>query len=336
MSIDLFLRCKKSPTTKAIEKVIFPLGWEKQEYFPCSKARSYLWFHRENYESTRGCWLFLNKPDEDDPKGTKLVFHAYSNAGRSYEDFEAQNNVIKALKKAYGGSIYNPQEGSQSYLFNDLPKLSSAEKACGFTYVDFQYNLNRASMAVSDISKHAIKMMGLGDWYGSLDAGVIRNNTLLPFLIASIESFLKEFFIAYLETHPNVQEKIYEKKSKLEYSELKQLLSGEKTLAELEADNYTFQNLYSANNAYENYIDVDIFKVLNKRKRVKNKSRIVRDVIVEILDLRHKIIHAAYIDIGLDRNRMETYIAYARKAGELFVSSFLAEKRFRIDLEEYV
>lgn len=307
MSIDLFLRCKKSPTTKAIEKVIFPLGWEKQEYFPGSKARSYLWFHRENYESTRGCWLFLNKPDEDDPKGTKLVFHAYSNSGRSYEDFEAQNNVIKALKKA-----------------------------CGFTYINFQHNLNRASMAVSDISKHTIKMMELGDWYGSLDAGVIRNNTLLPFLVASTESFLKEFFIAYLETYPNVQEKIYEKKSKLEYSELKRLLSGEKTLAELEADNYTFQNLYSANNAYKNYIDVDIFKVLNKRKRVKNKSRIVRDVVIEILDLRHKIIHAAHIDIGLDRNRMETYIAYARKAGELFVSSFLAEKSFRIDLEEYV
>jgi len=336
MSIDLYLRCKRSPNARAIEKIIFPLGWEKQEYFPGSKNLSYQWFHRENFESTRGCWLFLSKPSDDDPSDTKLVFHAYSNAGRSHEDVEAQNGVIKALRKAFEGSIYNPQEGKQSYLENDIPKLSPSEKACGFTYIDFQHNLNRASMAVSDISERTQKMMELSEWYATLDVGIVRNNTLLPFLIASLESFLKEFFIAYLETHPDVQKKIYEKKSKIEYSELKKLLIGEKTLAELEADNYTFQNLYSANNAYKNYIDVDIFKILDKRKKVKNQSRVVRDVVVEMLDLRHRIIHAAYIDISLDRSRMERYVSYTRKAGELFVNTFLSEKSFRIDLEEYV
>lgn len=336
MSIDLYLRCKRSPSTKAVEKIIFPLGWEKQEYSPGSRERSYQWFHRENYESTRGCWLFLYKPGEDVPKGTKLVFHAYSNAGRSHEDYEAQNAVIKALRKAFGGSIYNPQEGKQSYLENDIPKLAPSEKACGFTYIGFQHNLNRASMAISDISEQTQKMMNLGEWYATLDVGILRNNTLLPFLIASLESFLKEFFIAYLETHADVQEKIYNKKSKIEYSELKKLLSGEKTLAELEADNYTFQNLYSANNAYKNYIDVDIFMILDKRKKVGNKSRIVRDVVIEMLELRHRIIHAAFIDISLDRIKMESYVAYTRKAGELFADAFLSEKNFRIDLEEYV
>jgi len=336
MSIDLFLRCKRSPSTKAVEKVVLPLGWEKQEYFPGSKGRSYVWFHRENYESTRGCWLFITKPEETDPKGTKLVFHAYSNAGRSHEDYEAQNGVIKALRKSFGGSIYNPQEGNQSYLVNDIPKLSPSEKACGFTYIDFQHNLNRASMAVSDISENTKKMMELGEWYASLDVGLLRNNTLLPFVVASLESFLKEFFTEYLETHPDVLEKVYEKKSKIEYSELKKLLSGEKSLAQHEADNYTFQNLYSANNAYKNYIDVDIFKILDQRKKVGKKVKVVRNVIVEMLELRHRIIHAAHIEITLDKDKMSTYIAYTRKAGELLVNTFLSEKQFRIDLEEWV
>ncbi|QKT03871.1 hypothetical protein HUS23_08590 [Ectothiorhodospiraceae bacterium 2226] len=329
MSIDLFLRCKRSPRIGEIERVILPLGWVKQQHCSDREERIYRWFHTENYESIRGCWLFIRRAGESDPKFTKLVFHAYSNAGRSHEDYAAQNGVIKALRKAFGGGIYNPQEGKQSYLVNDIPKLSPAEKACGFKYIDFQHNLNRASLALSDISEK------LG-WDPTLNIGLIRNNTLLPFVVASLESFFKEFFIAYVETHPNVQEKIYEKKSKIEYAELKKLLSGEKTIAQHEADNYTFQNLYSASNAYKTYVGVDIFKVLDRRKKSGTKVRVVRDVIMEMLDLRHRIIHAAHLETSLDRERMLIYISYTRKAGQLFVDAFLSERQFRIDLDEWV
>ena len=70
----------------------------------------------------------------------------------------------------------------------------------------------------------------------------------------------------------------------------------------------------------------DLFKVLGGRKSVKNRRRIVRDVIVEILELRHKIVHRAHIELDLDRERMETYIQYLRKAGELFAFSQRAIK----------
>lgn len=336
MSVDLYFRCKAKPTLEKVETVIFPLGWRKQEYFTGYKEPSYLWFHQENYESTRGCWLFVNKPDSGDPKGTRIVFHAYSNAGRSYEDLEAQNQVIRSLRKVFGGSLYNPQEGNSSYLYNDLPRLRPSEKACGFVYINYQQNLGRASLIVADVSEKAKKMKQLDEWTITWDKGILKNNTTLPFLVSCLESFLREFFVAYVETHPDIKERIYEKTAKIEYRQLRDLLSGKKTLAELEAENYTFQNLYSAHAAYKAYIGVDIFDILNKRRRVGKTSRIVRDVIQEILELRHKIVHTAFLDIDLNKERMDTYIGYLRKAGQLFVNKFLAEKNFRIDLEEYV
>jgi hypothetical protein len=183
MSIDLFLRCKQKPAISDIEAVIFPLGWEACEYVPGSGRTSYLWFHHENYESIRGCWLFLDDPENDDPLGTKLVFHAYSNAGRSFEDMEAQNQVIRSLRKTFGGSIYNPESGRTSYLDNDLPRLTPAEKACGFTYINYQQNLQRASLITEESSTQSIKLKEIGHWYATLDKAILRNNATVPFLV---------------------------------------------------------------------------------------------------------------------------------------------------------
>jgi len=337
VSIDLYLRCKKEPSIPEIEEVILPLGWAPMEYGEGRHEAVYRWFHREKFESLRGAWLYVSRSEEDGPKGTKTVFHAYSKAGRSYEDIQAKNDVVKALRKSFGGSPYNPQEGNCSYLINDWPLLTAGEKACGYVYITFQDNLYSVSCLATEFPEITEERSEWVRCSGIHEEGALINNVALPFLVSSLESFLREFFVAYLEWHPEVQETIYNKKNaKIEFSELKLLLSGDKTLAEIEADNYTFQNLNSANQAYKQYIDVDIFRILNKRKKVGDSRRIVREVILEMLELRHKIIHTAFIDYRLDKTRLDTYVGYTRKAGELFVSTFLTEKHFRIDIGEYV
>jgi len=142
VSRDLYLRCKQHITADQIETVILPLGWVRTEDL------CYSWFHTEHHESTRGCWLYVTYDPEDQPRGTKTLFHAYSNAGRSHEDLEAQNGVLRALRKDLGGSLLNPEDGRRTYLLNDVPKLTPSEKACGFTYVVFDQHLGRVSMLI--------------------------------------------------------------------------------------------------------------------------------------------------------------------------------------------
>lgn len=339
MSLDLLLRSKSKPTAEEIESIIVPLGWERAEY-GSGKGISYRWFHREHYESLRGAWLFIYQgadlDEEDLPKGTLTLFHSYSNVGRSYEDLEAQNEVLRALRKAFGGSVFDPQESKCAYLVNNEPRFTPAEKACGLAYFNFQNNVGRASLLIERVGERAVRLGELIPAMLTLDSAILRNNTIVPFLVATLEAFLKELFVAYLDMHPSVQERIYEKKSKLEYAQLRQLLSGDRTLAELEADDYVFQNLDSANAAYKRYLDIDIYTVLNTRKQYRKRNLFVRDVIREMLDLRHKIIHTAYIDVTLNEDKVERYLFYLQAAGRLFAQRLLHDKALRIELDEYV
>ena len=336
MSLDLYLRSRVRPTEEEIERVILPLGWKRQDHHSKSGTLSYNWFFREEFRSIRGCWLFVEYDPEEAPKDTQVRFHSYSNAGRSYEDLDAQNAVLRTLRKHFGGSLFNPGEGNGSYLVNDIPKLSPAEKGCGMAYVYYQQNLGRATLLVDDLSDRSIALSEFSDFFLTLDIGILRNNTLIPFLIAALETFLRELFTRYLELRPEIQERIYTARTKLEYSQLKDLLSGEKTLAQLEAEQYTFQNLASANVAYKRYLEIDLMKVLGVRKRWKSRIRNVREVIEEMLELRHKIIHSAYIDISLNREKVEMYVFYLEQAGQLLAERLLNERSFRIDLEQYI
>ena len=329
MSLDLFLRIKQKPNIKEIEAIIFPLGWKAWEY-----ENEYFWYHEQNYESTRGAWLYLSEPSEDDPKDTKLVFSVNSKAGRSWEDLNAFNNVIRELRKKFGGSIWNPQTGKQSYEENDIIKLSSLEKACGFCYGYFQDNISRARFAVDKLNPELQSLKELTGIMHTMDSGLIRNNLILVFLIGSLETFLKDFFINYINCSPEIQEKIFEKR-KIEGIDVKRLILKEITIAEYEAEQFTFQNLQSANKAYKEYLGIDLFKILGQRKKIGNKYYILFNFIEEALKLRHKIVHATFLEENLDENKVLSYIKGIELIGKVFVNDLLVRKKLRIDLDEF-
>ncbi|MGH7596216.1 MAG: hypothetical protein ACREOI_07680 [bacterium] len=285
MGIGLFLYSKNSPKTKNIEKIIFPLGFKPVDE---PSGRWYWWFKTDNYESIRGCHLDVMRvnDNQDYPKGTKTVFSSHTSACRSYEDLEIQNRVLRELRNSFGGSIYDPQEDRYGYIKNDIPKLSPAEKRCGLVYSHFEDNLGRAMIATSDLDRRYIELRNLGnkDVELTYDKNMITNNFIVVFLVSVFESFLKDLFIAYLEMDREIQNRIFEKKSKIEYITLKELLENKKTLAEIEADSYTFQNLHSANLAYSNYCGINLFQIWNKKKKIGKRF-------FNILKLLEKLLH---------------------------------------------
>jgi len=336
MSIDLLLRSSKKPSSKQIEEVIKPLGWHREVFVKGYHNPSYRWFQTKNHESTRGCWLFIYAPESTGLDTARTVFHAYSNAGRSYEDLEAQNNVIRALRQKFTGSLENSETGKNSYLPNDITRLSPAEKACGYAYLHFQHNLGRASMSIQDIDKQHIKLSKLMPYAFTMHPGVVRNNILLPFLVAILEALLKDFFIAYIDSHPAIQDRIYEKKSKVDYVVLKQLMKNEKTIAQIESSEYSFQNLLSAHTAYRNYIGIDLFQILNRRIKFEKRFYVIRNVLQEMISLRHDVIHGANVHIHLDKNQICLYLNVLERFGASFENIFLKGKNFKFNLERWI
>lgn len=334
MSLDLYLYSKKSPNRKSVEQLIFPLGFEPVDE---PSGRWYWWFKTENYESLRGCRLYISKADPKDreiPRGTRTIFHSCTNAGRSYEDLAMQNNVLRKLKSVFGGSVYDPQEGRYAYIENDIPCLSPAEKRCGFVYANFHNNLGRAMMGTADLDPKFAGLKQIHEEMASYDRGIITNNLVAVFLVSILESFLKDLFIAYIDMHPKLQEKIFSKTSKIDYQTLRELLEKKKSLAEVEADSYTFQNLLSANAAYSTYIELNLFNVWNRKKKIGKRFYNIREIIEELVQLRHKIVHTAYLELDFDRAKVDKYRIAVELAGK-FLAEALEKRGFRIDLEKY-
>jgi len=191
-------------------------------------------------------------------------------------------------------------------------------------------------MLIRDVGEDMARFRDIVPFMLTLDRDLLTNNMLVPFMVAAFESFLREFFVAYLETNPAIEEKIYEKRSKLDYGQIKELMDGSKSLARIEAEEYSFQSLRSANLAYGKYLDMDLLATFSTRKKHAGKVERVLAALDELLELRHRIVHEAFIDTELDRKRVERYLFYLRASGRLFVKAFLDSKGFRADLESYV
>lgn len=335
MSLDLYLYSKKSPTKESIEQVIFPLGFEPEND---PSGMSYSWFKTDNYESLRGCRLYISKGDPKDkeiPRGTRTVFDSYSNAFRSYEDLAMQNNVIRKLKSAFGGSVYDPQEGRYGYIKNYITRLSPAEKRCGLVYGHLHNNLHRAKLGTSDLDPKFVGLKSIDERLPSLDKGLVTNNLIAVFLVSSLEAFLKDLFIAYVEMHPELQERIFNKSSKIDYQTLRELLEKEKTLVEVEADSYNFQNLQSANWAYSTYLKLNLFDLWNRKRKIGKRFHVIREVIEELIQLRHQIVHTAYLRVDFDGENVDKYRESVQCAGE-FIAQALEKQGFRIHIEEHL
>jgi hypothetical protein len=333
MSLDLYLRSKSAPSKEEVETELFGLGWTRGEHMLFEPTDSFVWFHQENYESTRGAWIFVREPDEADPKGTRTVFHGYTNAGRSYEDLDALNVTMRALRRRFGGSLWDPQRGVSGYLINDIPRLSPSEKACGFTYIRFQQNLARARFLREEIDENARKRIEL---VGSLsfERAPLVNNLLLTFFVASFEAFLKELFIAYVDTNPSLHAKVYLRRKKFDAEVVQKLVSGIQTLGAAEADQYTFQNIASAHAAYSDFLGVDLYKLWRRKRKYGRSFYLVMDLIEELLARRHRIVHSADIDLHLSATDVDRYAHGLQAAAEHLVAHFQREKAFRIDLED--
>jgi len=336
MSISLYLYSKESPTKTSIEQIIYPLGFKPVD--ESSGKLNYYWFKEENYESVRGVHLDILKAEQKDreiPRGTRTIFMATTYAGRCYEDIEMQNNVIRKLRSVFGGSVYNDDDGRYAYVTNYAPRLSPAEKRCGFVYSRFNNNIIKAKMAASDLDPHYFARKQFDEDLASLDRGLVTNNLVAVFLVSIFETFLKDLFISYIETHPNLQEKIFDRTSKLDFQTLKVLLAREKSIVEVEADYYNFQNIPSANAAYSAFLQINLFQLWRRKKKIGGKFYRIIELIEELIELRHNIIHKAYLKPEFDKAEVNKYLKAVESSSEL-ITDALEKKGFRIDLEKHL
>ncbi|CAH0283420.1 hypothetical protein [Peribacillus sp. Bi134] len=334
MSIELSLLVEDYIDKDSIEQIIFNLGFEKSEVYD-----DYFWFNAD-YVSTRGCWFSYSYDVEvfisDEPeviKVFKTVLNTKTYAGRSYGDIEMQMEVLRKIQEKHGGEIFDPDEREYGFFDNDWPNLSRTEIACGLAYLHFKENLRKAKLLIEEVDLKEIEGE-LARGYPISNKQLLRNNTLLPFFVSVLETFLKLFFMRYLETNDEAVDKIFRKKDKLPYSIVKEILSGEKSIIDIELEDYSFQNFKSANRGYTKYLNFDLYDVLSKRIKYNEKEDTIANVLSEMINMRHEIIHKALLEYDLDKTKMDKYYYYIEKFGEIFIADFMKKHKLRLLIEE--
>lgn len=331
MSIDTTIVIDKYIEKDQIIDVIISLGFEKTEH-----ENTYYWFDN-NFRSTRGCYFDFNYDEKILVDGKeveyKTVCCAYTKSGRSYNDFKKQLDTIKVIENKFGGIVYS--DGELGYFENDLPQLSRTEIACGFSYSTFEMNLAMVGNLIEDVNMEEVQgLMNLG--IPPLNQkSLLRNNVLLPFFVSIMEDFLRTFLYRYIETREDVQNRIYKKKADLPYNVVKEIIDGEKNIIDIEIAKYSFQNFKSANQAYKEYLGLDLFKeVLSVEISRNDENKTLVSILQEMIENRHKIIHEASLNYDLDRRKMKLYYEGLKLLGNTFVEVFKTKRKMRIDLEQ--
>ncbi|PFU30592.1 hypothetical protein COK69_23675 [Bacillus cereus] len=334
MNIELSLLVDKYIDKEDIEPILYNLGFKKNEIYD-----DYIWFNAD-YVSTKGCWFTICYDFEvlisDGPeinKVFKTVLITKTDAGRSYEDFEIQIEALRRIQGKFGGEVFDLVHLEYGFIENDLPKLSRTEIACGLAYSHFNNNLRKAGILIEEVDIEGYKKRRKMGIYIT-EKGMLRNNTLLPFFISVLETFLKSFFVGYLETNIEAVNKIFNKKEKLAYSTVKDLLSGKKTIIDIELEEYSFQNFKSANRGYKQYLNFDLYDVLSKKIKYNENEETIASVLQEMIEIRHEIIHEARLEYDLDKIKMDKYYYFLERFGEIFIDDFMKKHKLRLNINE--
>lgn len=332
ISIEVDILIDKHIDKRDIEEIIYAYGFKNTEH-----ENTYYWFN-EDFISTRGCWFTFSydveffQENEEEYEIIKTVCSTSTNSGRSYNDFQMQNDVIKKFEEVFGGIVYSGDE--VGYYENEITNLSRTEIACGYAYITFERNLFMAKQLIEEVDAEKITMfkeLGLPPMF---EKNFLRNNTLIPFLVSIMESFLKTFLYSYISSNKEAENLIFKKKDKLSYSVVKELLNKEKSIIDIEMEFYSFQNFNSANKAYTQFIGLDLFsEILSYKMRVDEQDISMVSVLSDLLDKRHKLIHDAILDYSVDKQQMEKYHNCLVLLKETFKYVFKEKKNMRIDLE---
>lgn len=124
------------------------------------------------------------------------------------------------------------------------------------------------------------------------------NQTMVMFVTA-FETLLYDIFRYSVNNNERLKEKIIESKEKISIDLLEDYKNNKITFADvvISIKKYNFQNLDSANSAFVWALGSGIYPLLEGMKKNRRNAIVY---LKEIIETRHKIIHTAYNDNGLN------------------------------------
>ena len=344
MSLEITLYPKTSSKTKLIQ-FLTGNGFERVKHFIDTLNDEnhihFMWFGYEDFESFVGVEATVLKADADEIKKyncSNWILHTRTRSSGSQKDKEKQNQIIREARKQFSGSFYNDWYGTNKYTnIFDYPTLSPPERGLILMYHNLHDKLKKLHQSIESyenpISKNFESMpeSEIKEFMKLQDPSIILYNSLLPFTVALIEYLFGQTFEILLKYDNFAKKVIEEENLKIPLKDVLAIKRNELDLETVISRDYTFQNLSQVNKAYKKYIDIDIFKILSKRKKVGNRIYLIREKLEEIIKRRHSMIHQFEFDLTLTKSDFLEILDVINITIKLIIDSI--EKKYKWNIE---
>ncbi len=339
MGRDVTLYPKKA-TRKELSNYLESLGFERCVHFwdwP-KGTLNYSWFDHEDYKSIDGVSadIYPISDEERSISGNEWALHVRNTYSASWHDVAMLNRVLKGARKQFGGTIKGDY-GTNKYAPMWEDKSTPISRGISGVYQHIKQELSAVKYALPEPSINHPQPPGgkiddFIEFTKSLDPSRVIYNGLVPFAVSMFEYFFSQAFQILIAYDNLALEKRANHKSKIEFSAVLDVHSKKRSIENLIAENYTFQNLDQLNKAYKDWLDIDVRKILFKKKRIGESVAFLENRISEIIQYRHGIVHHFAIDKSLTKDAYIHILDAISMAIEEFV--LFIEKKYQIAIDK--
>ena len=326
-------------TKKELKGYLESLGFKKCGHFwdwP-KGTLNYSWFDHEDSKSIDGVSadIYPVSNEELEITGNKWALHVRNVYSASWHDVKMLNDVLRGARRLFGGTIQGDY-GTNRYapLWND--ESTPISRGVSATYQHISRELSAVKYALPDASmshpqKTGEKIDEFFEFTMSLDPSRAIYNGLVPFAVSMFEYFFSQVFQVLIAYDSFAIEKRNTHKMKVDFSTLLEIDGKERSIENVIAGSYTFQNLNQLNKAYKEWLNIDVRNILYKKKKIGNSITFLENRISDIIQYRHGIVHHFEIDRSLTKEGYIDLLDTINKTMLEFIGHI--EKKYDVNIE---
>jgi hypothetical protein len=339
MSIEIFFHPARG-SRQELKKLLEELG-----YCPCDHlwnwprgTLNYHWFNPKEHRSYDGVEATITRPNEKNFERlgrSSWMLHTRTRVAASPDDQEYQNKTIREAKRRFGGNFYNDWYGVNRYTRIAPDGRDAISRGIYLVYEQVTTNLRAVIISLPEgfIPKKEPKTASdkkIVDLMGFVDPVRMLYNALVPFAVASLEHFFNQTFKIFLAYDDNAKEKLARQTRKVEMTDLLAVREGSKSIEDIVAEWYSFQNIDSIHRAFAEWFSIDIWNILRSSKVPNDNLIVLADALKAIIEFRHGIIHRYEIDRQLNRKEITVILETSIAVIEVFTEHVERSRGFPV------
>lgn len=242
--------------------------------------------------------------------------------------------MIREARRKFGGKFYNDWHGWNRYT--PIPPETHTPAERGIISIYNFLELKLAAIPTVLPKPYIVAPEGnknLATLLREIDPSTYLYNAMLPYAIAAIEYFFSQVFIVMIRYDARAQSKIAKENRRIYMEDVLGISRGEKTIEDLVAGWYSFQSLDGIHRAFADWLDIDFWAMMRKRKRIRNRTIILSDALRELIKMRHELIHRFEFDYELDRERLIYIFGVVEEVIKTFLRELEASHGMRLSDE---